>query len=178
MFFACRTRRDDRYWRMVSQSEEILHRDDLPMLRLINPQGQPGCPFPDTLDLERLFVVAADDICQAHNALLDPRARSADLPASQRWALGVLRAPDAPAGEEFDEADQALSVGRNNVVRRELSALRRTYGAGGMSVGDCARRIVEIVAQFGLRPVALPQAPEPITEDDLGVVCYQVILPA
>ena len=178
VFFACRTRRDDRYWRMVSQSEEILHRDDLPMLRLINPQGQPGCPFPDTLDLERLFVVAADDICQAHNALLDPRARSADLPASQRWALGVLRAPDAPAGEEFDEADQALSVGRNNVVRRELSALRRSYGAGGMSVGDCARRIVEIVAQFGLRPVPLPQAPDPITEDDLGVVCYQVILPA
>ena len=178
VFFACRTRRDDRYWRMVSQSEEILHRDDLPMLRLINPQGQPGCPFPDTLDLERLFVVAADDICQAHNALLDPRARSADLPASQRWALGVLRAPEAPAGEEFDEADQALSVGRNNVVRRELSALRRTYGAGGMSVGDCARRIVEIVAQFGLRPVPLPQAPEPITGDDLGVVCYQVILPA
>ena len=178
VFFACRTRRDDRYWRMVSQSEEILHRDDLPMLRLINPQGQPGCPFPDTLDLERLFVVASDDICQAHNALLDPRARSADLPASQRWALGVLRAPEAPAGEEFDEADQALSVGRNNVVRRELSALRRTYGAGGMSVGDCARRIVEIVAQFGLRPVPLPQAPEPITGDDLGVVCYQVILPA
>ncbi len=178
VFFACRTRRDDRYWRMVSQSEEILHRDDLPMLRLINPQGRPGCPFPDTLDLERLFVVAAGDICQAHNALLDPRARSADLPASQRWALGVLRAPDAPAGEEFDEADQALSVGRNNVVRRELSALRRSYGAGGMSVGDCARRIVEIVAQFGLRPVPLPQAPEPITEDDLGVVCYQVILPA
>ena len=178
VFFACRTRRDDRYWRMVSQSEEILHRDDLPMLRLIDPQGQSGCPFPDTLDLERLFAVAADDICQAHNALLDPRARSADLPASQRWALGVLRAPDAPAGEEFDEADQALSVGRNNVVRRELSALRSSYGAGGMSVGDCARRIVEIVAQFGLRPVPLPQAPDPITEDDLGVVCYQVILPA
>ena len=177
VFFACRTRRDDRYWRMVSQSEEILHRDDLPMLRLINPQGQPGCPFPDTLDLERLFIVAADDICRAHNALLDPRARAADLPASQRWALDVLRAPDAPAGEEFDEADQALSVGRNNVVRRELSALRRGYADGGMSVGDCARRIVEIVAQFGLRPVPLPQAPDPITEDDLGVVCYQVILP-
>ena len=177
VFFACRTRRDDRYWRMVSQSEEILHRDDLPMLRLINPQGQTGCPLPGNLDLQRLFTAAADDICRAHNALLDPRARAADLPASQRWALDVLRAPDAPAGEEFDEADQALSVGRNNVVRRELSALRRGYADGGMSVGDCARRIVEIVAQFGLRPVPLPQAPDPITEDDLGVVCYQVILP-
>ena len=178
VFFTCRTRRDERYWRMVSQSGDILHRDDLPMLRLIDPQGQPGSLFPDTLDLEKLFAVAAADICQAHNALQDPRARSADLPASQRWALGILRAPDAPDGEEFDRADQALSVGRNNVVRRELSALRRGYEAGGMSVGDCARRIVDVVNQFGLRPVQAPRVPEPITEDDLGVVCYQVVLPS
>ena len=177
VFFACRTRRDERYWRMVSQSGEILHRDDLPMLRLIDPQGQPASPFPDALDLERLFAVAATDICQAHNALQDPRARSSDLPASQRWALGILRAPDSPDGEEFDRADQALSVGRNNVVRRELSSLRRSYESGGMSVGDCARRIVEVVTQFGLRPVPAPRAPDPITEDDLGVVCYQVVLP-
>ena len=178
VFFACRNRRDDRYWRMVSQSGEILHRDVLPMLRLIDPQGQPGCTFPDTLDLERLFAVAAADICEAHNALLDPGSRFAELPASQRWALDVLRAPDAPAGEEFDTADQALTVGRNNLVRRELSALRRGYEAGGMSIADCARRIVDIVAQFGLRPAPIPSAPEPITEDDLGVVCYQVVLPA
>ena len=71
-FFACRTRRDERYWRMVSQSEEILSREDLPMLRLIDPKGQAGCPIPDGLDLERLFAVAAADICGAHNALLDP----------------------------------------------------------------------------------------------------------
>ena len=74
------------------------------------------------------------DICMAHNALLDPEARFAALPASQRWALDVLRSPDAPAGEEYDEADQALSVGRNNLVRRELSELRRAYEGGGMSV--------------------------------------------
>ena len=47
-----------------------------------------------------------------------------------------------------------------------------------MSLPDCARRIIDIVNQFGLRPVPLPQAPEPITEDDLGVVCYQIVLPA
>ncbi len=46
-----------------------------------------------------------------------------------------------------------------------------------MSVGDCVRRIVDIVAQFGLRPVPATRAPDPITEDDLGVVCYQVVLP-
>ena len=178
VFFACRSRRDDRYWRMVSQSGEILHRDVLPMLRLIDPQGQPGCAFPDSLDLESLFAVAVADICEAHNALLDPGSRFAELPASQRWALDVLRAPDAPAGEEFDTADQALTVGRNNLVRRELSALRRGYEAGGMSIADCARRIVDIVAQFGLRPAPVPSAPEPITENDLGVVCYQVVLPS
>ena len=177
VFFACRTRRDERYWRMVSQSGEVLYREDLPMLRLINPNEEPGCPIPDGLDLEHLFTVAAADICAAHNALLDPKARFAALPASKRWALNVLRSPDAPAGEEYNVADQALSVGRNNLVRRELSELRREYEAGGMSGADCARRIIEVVARFGLRPVEAPQAPEPITEEDLGVVCYQVVLP-
>ncbi len=177
VFFACRTRHDERYWRMVSQSGTILYREDLPMLRLVDPQEQPGCPIPDDLDLERLFTVAAADICATHNALLDPEARFAALPASQRWALDVLRSPDAPAGEEYDKGDQALSAGRNNLVRRELSGLRREYEDGGMSVTDCARRIIDVVAQFGLRPVPIPRAPAPITEDDLGVVCYQVMLP-
>ena len=176
VFFACRTRRDERYWRMVSQSGQVLYREDLPMLRLMDPHEQPGCPIPDSLDLERLFAVAAADICAAHNALLDPEARFAGLPASQRWALEVLRSPDAPSGDEYDEADQSLSVGRNNLVRRELSELRREYEGGGTSVADCARRITEVVETFGLRPVEAPQAPEPITQEDLGVVCYQVIL--
>ena len=178
VFFACCTKKDERYWRIVSQSGEVLYREDLPMLRLIDPQEQPGCPIPDSLDLERLFTIAAADICAAHNALLDPEKRFVSLPASQRWALDVLRSPDAPAGEEYDEGYQALSVGRNNLVRRDLSQLRREYEGGGMSVPDCARRITEVVERFGLRPVLPPQAPEPIGEDDLGVVCYQVVLPA
>jgi superfamily II DNA or RNA helicase len=178
VFFACRTRSDERYWRMVSQSGAILHRDDLPMLRLIDPQQQPGISIPNDIDLEHLFAAAAADICAEHNALLDPEVRFASLPASQRWALDALRSPDAPAGVEFDQADQALSVGRNNLVRRALSELRREYEGGGMSVTDCARRIIAVVAQFGLRVVELPPAPEPITADDLGVVCYQVVVPS
>ncbi len=177
VFFACRTRRDERYWRTVSQSGEILYREDLPMVRLIDPQQQAGCPLPEGLDLEHLFAVAADDICTTHNALLDPETRFASLPASQRWALDVLRLPDAPTGKEYDEGDQALSTGRNNLVRRELSDLRREYEGGGITVADCSRRIIEVVARFGLRPVEAPRAPDPITEDDLGVVCYQVVLP-
>ena len=177
VFFACRTRNDERYWRMVSQSETILSRDDLPMLRLIDPRGAPGCSIPGALDLQRLFAVAAADIGEVHNALLDPAARLAALPASQRWALDILRSPDAPGGSQYDDADQALSVGRNNLVRRDLSTLRREYEAGGMSVSDCARRIVDLVEGFGLRPVVPAPVPEPITEDDLGVACYQVVLP-
>ena len=103
---------------------------------------QPGCVVPPRIDLERLFTVAAADICATHNALLDPETRFAALPASQRWALDVLRSPDAPVGKEYDEGDQALSVGRNNLVRRELSELRREYEDDGMSVADSARRII------------------------------------
>ena len=48
----------------------------------------------------------------------------------------------------------------------------RDYAAntwtGRMSLSDCARRIVDTVNQFGLRPVPTPQAPQPIEEDDLG----------
>ena len=87
VFFACRTRSDERYWRMVSQPGEILYREALPMLRLLDPQEQPGCSVPDGLDLERLFTLAADDICATHNALLDPEARFAS-PARQS-ALGA-----------------------------------------------------------------------------------------
>lgn len=40
-----------------------------------------------------------------------------------------------------------------------------------------ANLIVGIVQEFGLRPEPLPtEQPEPITEADLGVVCFQVVL--
>ena len=178
VFFACRTRKGERYWRMVSASGVIMSREDLAMLRVIDPQDQPGCAIPADLDLERLFDAAAADICKQHNALLDPNARSGSIPASQLWALDILRLPDAPRGDEYDDADEALSSGRGSQVQRELSDLRRKYTAGGMSVRDCADRIVKIVDQFGLRPVRPLPAPDPIEADDLGVVCYQIALPS
>ena len=50
--------------------------------------------------------------------------------------------------------------------------------AGETSPLDCARQIVEVVERYGLRPVDSPETPKPITEKDLAVVCYQVVLPA
>ncbi len=76
-----------------------MHRDDLPMLRLIDPAGQESRPIPADLDLEALFAAAAADICEAHN---QPPSRP-NPPASQRWALNdILSAPDAPAGDPYN----------------------------------------------------------------------------
>ena len=178
VFFACRTRKGERYWRMVSGSGAVMSREDLAMLRVIDPQDQRGCAIPADLDLERLFAAAAADICKKHNALLDPDSRSGPIPASQRWAVEILRLPDAPTCKEYDDADEALSSGRGSRVQRDLSALRREYTDRRMSAHDCADRIVEIVKQFGLRPVKPLPAPDPIEEDDIGVVCYQIVLPS
>lgn len=176
VFFACRAKSGERYWRVVSAAGEILSRDDYPMLLLINPENRPGCPIPGDLDLERLFDRAAADICQVHNRLRDPATRAGALPAVQRWALGQLELA-APAGPEYNNAYDALSVGRSSQVGRELAALRGSYADGGISVPECADRIVAVVQRFGLNPVN-PPAPAPeITAADLGVVCYQVVLP-
>ncbi len=91
--------------------------------------------------------------------------------------LDILRSPEVPLEERYDTADMALSTHRNSLVQRALSALRREYAQGGMSTPDCIARIVEVVNRFGLRPVDVPELSEPIGEGDLGVVCYQVVLP-
>ena len=163
---------------MISTNGDILHRQDLPILRIIDPELEPGCAIPDGIDLEALFDLAAQDICDAHNELLDPAAHREQLPASQRWALEILRHADAPGGREYDDADLALGVGRDALVRRDLSELRRRYEADELSVAECASRIVETVQSFGLQPVKAPPNRRPIGKEDLGVVCYQVVLPA
>ena len=37
---------------------------------------------------------------------------------------------------------------------------------------------MQVVADFGLRPVEPPPLPEKITAEDLGVVCWMAVLPA
>ena len=175
IFFACRTRDDRRYWRMVSASGNILLREDLTILQLIDPDRQQTVPVPEDLDLERLFAVAAADICAHHN---EPPP-SPSLPPSQRWALtDILGAPDAPAGDEYNEAADVLAMPQTVQVRRALSALRREYLEDGMSVRECATRIMKLVEELRLSAFSPPSAPTPIQPDDLGVVCYQVVLPS
>ena len=175
VFFACRTRNDERYWRMVSTSGNIMSAQDLEMMFHINPNG-PGCDIPSDINFDQLFNIAADDIVEAHNQLTDPTALEGTVPASQRWALEILTSPDAPEGQQYDDAHAALSIGRNQRVRRTLSELRKEH-TGGMTITETAARILKIVKDFGLAPVDPPTPPKPITPDDLGVVCYQVVIP-
>jgi len=177
VFFACRTRHGERYWRYVTIDGTIVQ-EDLTMLRLIDPKSIPGCAVPESIDLEALFNQAAADICESHNRLADPAAQEERLPASQRWALSILRHPDAPLGEEFDEADLALGVGRDALVRRALSQLRREQAEENLTIAECANRILEVVRSFGLQAVPPTSVPQQISREDLGVVCYQVVLPS
>ena len=174
VFFACRTRQDRRYWRAVSASGEILLRDDLPMLQLIDPDRQQSVTIPQDLDLEGLFAIVAEDICERHNEV----PPSPNLPASQRWALTeILGAPDAPAGDEYNQAADVLAMPQTARVRRALSTLRREHTEGDMSVREGASRIVKLVEELRLSAVSPPSPPTPIQPVDLGVVCYQVVVP-
>lgn len=176
VFFACRTSSDERAWRFVTFNDDVV-REDLEMLRLIDSEDEPRADLPTGDALERAWNIAAADICRTYNSRLDPKARAAELPASQRWALEVLRNPDIPDERVYNEADEALGVGRNQLVRRELSAIRRRAAEEGLGVREAADAVVDVVRSFGLRPEPPPaEPPAPIGPDDLGVVVFQAVL--
>ena len=178
VFFACRTRLGQRYWRMVTKTGEVAKElDDLEMLQLIEPGDALGEEMTDDWDLNYAFELAAADIVKEHNALSDPAAIESTVPASQRWATNILRlqAAELPS-VELENADRSLSVGRNSRVVRALSSLRSEYDDGeGMTLTECAGRIVSITHEFGLSPVDAPKPTTPIKAEDIGVVCYQVV---
>jgi superfamily II DNA or RNA helicase len=175
-FFACRTKRGERQWRYVTFEGTVL-REDLEMLRLIDPGDLPRVDLPLGDQLERAWNAAADDICRTYNERLDPARRQAELPASQRWALDVLRRPDLPTRPEYNLADEALGVGRNQLVKRRLSEVRRSFVEGELGLAPAADAIVGVVEEFGLRPEARPtELLSAISNEDLGVVVFQVVL--
>ena len=175
--FAARDRRGARHWRAVDGDGNPLD-EDLKILRLADPREAAGAVLPEDFDLEGAWRAAATDICETHNALLDPAARAIRLPASQRWALDLLRDPALPERDEFAEADEALAVPRDQAVQRQLSAIRREMDEGSRKPLDAAEEIVRVTLElFGLRP-AEEAVPDPyrLSPDDLGVVAYQVVI--
>jgi len=177
VFFAAQTRHGERKWRFVDSAGNVVA-DDLDMLRLADPEEALAAEMPESLDLDRMWMIAADSICTEHNLRLDPAAREKRIPASQRWAREVLGRPDLPEDPRLDRAYDSLAVGRDALVQRSLSDVRRRFQEGAIDAAGAAREVCDVVDEFGLRPPGGLTIDEvPLTTDDLGVVCYQVVLP-
>jgi hypothetical protein len=182
ILFATRTREMSgapegyRYWRFVELAADgDLVSSELPILRRIDPGGLPDAELGDT-DVEAAWRRAIDDIVETHNERADPRAAEAEIGPAQRWALTLLRDPSVILPEGAEEAAAALEVERSGAVRRALNEIRAELSEERLSANEAAMRIVELVRRVGLRPVER-ELPEPITEDDVGVVCWLAVLP-
>jgi superfamily II DNA or RNA helicase len=177
VFFACRTTRaagDQRYWRYVCDEE--IESEELALLRRIEPGGAGGVAISD--DLELAWRRAAADIVAEHNARADPALAEDRLPPSQRWALALLRDPSVALPVGAEDADELLAVPRDSAVKTALAEVQRRVASGAVSRDQAAEALVGVVREFGLTAVPPPPVLEPISEDDLGVVCWMRVLPA
>ncbi|MCY3953659.1 MAG: hypothetical protein OXG69_14115 [bacterium] len=174
IFFACRTRHGERYWRYVADDGDITSAEAA-ILRRIDPGFAPGTDSP-VIRLEEAWSAAAASILEEHNA--PPTGQGgASLGAVQDWALGLLADPDAATFLPGAEAYEALSIERSGAVRQVLGAIKRELDAKAIDPMEAARRIIDAVAFYGLTKVDLPEPRQPITEEDIGVVCWMAVLP-
>jgi hypothetical protein len=183
VFFATRTRpmegaaRGYRYWRYVELGSGEVVESDLEMLRRIDPEGAEPADV-EGVDLEGAWAKAAASIVAEHNLRADPRAAQDAIGPAQRFALELLRDPTVILPEGAERAAEALAVERSTAVRRELNGIAAEAREERISRNDAARRVVELVDRLGLQPVRVDDVPPAITEDDLGVVCWMLVLPA
>ena len=177
-FFACRTSAasgDQRYWRLVTTDGEVIG-EELLMLRTINPGTAAQQTTP--ADMEDAWRTAVADIISEHNRRADPALADERLPPSQRFALSLLRDPSVALPTGAEEADELLTVPRGSAVRTALSDIQRRVAARELSRDQAAQAVVAITAEYGLTPVEPPPPLKPITEEDVGVVCWMQVLSA
>ena len=174
VFLACQTRSGERYWRYVA--DDKLVSEPATILRRIDPGSAPGVDQP-SIDLESSWAAAVESIVEEHNQLADQSVSEESVGPIQRWALGVLRDPTVPLSEGAVNAEAALRVDRRGVVRQALGTIQRATDDGSLTRAEAVVEIVGVVESFGLRPVEPLPALDPITEADLGVVCWMGVLP-
>lgn len=178
VFFACRTRSGERYWRYVELDGTLIDTES-EMLRRINPGPARGVDPPEAgVDLEVSWQAAVESIVAEHNRRADPRADAERIGPAQRFALDLLRDPTVLLPPGAADAEEALTVDRSSTVRHALTEIRSAVVEGTISRDDAARQIVDVVASFGLQRVEPPPPLDPITEDEVGVVCWMIALPA
>jgi hypothetical protein len=164
-----------RYWRYIELEGELVE-SDLEMLRRIDPEGSTSADLGGA-DLETAWKQAAASIVEEHNLRADPRAAQEAIGPAQRFALELLRDPTVILPEGAERAEEALSVERSSAVRRELNGIQAELREERISASEAAAQVVRLVERLGLQPVSLDDVPAPIEEDDLGVVCWMVVLP-
>ena len=175
IFFACRVG-GDRYWRYVDADGVLA--EPATILRRIDPGSAPGVDAPPELDLEKAWEQAADSIVTEYNAVAAPGAQAATGSRShsvgevQAWAVALLADPTVTLPPDGETAYQALGVGRSQPVRRALGQIKRQTERNEITRSDAALRIAEVVRSFGLRVVEPPRERQPVTADDVGVVCW------
>lgn len=175
IFFACRVA-GERYWRYVDADGVLA--EPAAILRRIDPGSAPGVDAPPELDLEKAWEQAADSIVEEHNAVAAPGAqagggaRSHSVGEVQAWAVALLADPTVTLPPDGETAYQALGVGRSQPVRRALGKIKRQTERNEITRSDAALRIAEVVRSFGLRIVEPPPQRQPVTADDVGVVCW------
>ena len=177
-FFACRTTAasgGQRYWRLVVHDGKVLD-EELLILRAINP-GTAAQHLPPA-DMEDAWRAAVADIISEHNRRADPALADERLPPSQRFALSLLRDPAVALPTGAEEADELLAVPRGSAVRAALSGIQRQLAARELSRDRAAQAVVAVTAEYGLTPVEPPPPLKPITEEDVGVVCWMQVLSA
>lgn len=177
IFFACRTRGGQRYWRYVELDENPVLDNDSEILRRIDP-GTATAEVQQALSihLESAWRRAVGSIVEEHNRRADPRAQEEGIGPAQRFAIDLLRDPSVTLPQGASEAEEALSVGRSSTVRQALTEIKSLVADGTISRNEAAQRVVDAVRSFGLQPVPPPAPLEPITEDDVGVVCWMGVL--
>ena len=175
IFFACRTRHGDRYWRYVTPGGGITSAEAT-ILRRIDPGFAPGVPAPP-IDLEAAWRTAAASILEEHNEAAMSAADGPSVGGIQQWARQLLSEPQLAASAEAVDAYDVLGVERGTAVRQALGTVRRELDAEDIDPIEAAGRIVEIVAFYGLSKVDPPEPLLPITEEDVGVVCWMAVLP-
>lgn len=170
-FFACRVN-GERYWRYVDANGVLT--ESASILRRIDPGNAPGIDDP-TIDLETAWSTAAASIIAEHNA--DSAEKAAESVGTiQKWALELLSDPDVAVPTTATQAYEALRVGRSQPVRRALGEIKRHLGGEQIARNEAARRVIAVVDSFGLRSVADAPVHDPITADDIGVVCWMAVL--
>ena len=174
VFFACRTRQDESYWRIISASGELVKAQQQQMLHLIDPSQATRRDIPEHLDLQKLFDIAADDIVAVHNqaANVPPGDR---LTPVQRWAISTLRqSPDFPGRQA---ALGTLQAAQGKTFLSELRAIRQDRGNNNEGRNtEYGQRIAELAQLYGPSDSPPEVQTKNISKADLGVVCYQVIL--